>query len=411
MIEQAAVASSPASASTPASPSDAPLHAAGWQAARDLAYRVPAALGSETVSLPEAIGRRSANGVMALCDVPHYASSAMDGWAVAGDAPWRLVAAGPLRPHEATRIVTGGLIPEGARAVLRSESGTVQLTDGGILTRGQTASADEPADGMHIRPPGEEARRGEQVSPAGIVLNPAHIAVAAVCGNDTLAVARQVRVSLIFTGDEVVTHGIPVPGRVRDSFGPQLPALIRMFDAAISSQARLPDRLDALIESLQSDDDSQVVITTGGTGQSDADHLHAALARLDARILIDGIAMRPGGPSLLALLPDGRYLIGLPGNPLAAMMGLLTLLPPLFAGLQSIAQPKPERVIIGRAIADGRGRTRLMPYLLERGTAVPSRWHGSGMLRGLADATGVLVCPGAGAAEGDELNALRLPWN
>ncbi|HEY5224584.1 MAG TPA: molybdopterin molybdotransferase MoeA [Microbacteriaceae bacterium] len=407
---------------------DPPLRSADWHVARALAYRLPSLLSSETVSLAEAIGRRSANGITALCDVPHYASSAMDGWAVAGDAPWRLVQPHPsqsdplqprtLQPGEATRIVTGGLIPAGARAVLRSENGTVRDADRAterVLERGPNASVGEPTDGMHIRPPGEEARRGEQVSPAGIVLNPAHIAVAAVCGNDTLEVVRQVRIDLLLTGDEVVTAGIPAPGYVRDSFGPQLPALLGMFGAVVSSQQRLPDRLDALIDALSGTHpgtaESQLAVTTGGTGRSDADHLHEALNQLGARILIDGIAMRPGGPSLLAQLPDGRYLIGLPGNPLAAMMGLFTLLPPLLAGLVGLPEPTLEHVTAGRALADGRGRVRLIPYLIDQGGAVPTGWHGSGMLRGLADAAGVLICPGAGAAEGDMLEALRLPWD
>ncbi|TAM66060.1 MAG: molybdopterin molybdenumtransferase MoeA [Microbacteriaceae bacterium] len=390
---------------------DTVLYRADWHAARRLAYRLPSALGAETVPLAEAIGRRSANGITALCDVPHYASSAMDGWAVAGDAPWRLVESGPLQSGEATRIVTGGLIPAGARAVLRSENG---IANERVLERGPEASAGEPVDGMHIRPPGEEARRGEQVSPAGIVLNPAHIAVAAVCGNDTLEVVQQVQVCLILTGDEVVTEGIPAPGRVRDSFGPQLPALLAMFGAVVGSKQRLPDRLDALVDALSgtcpSTADSRLVVTTGGTGRSDADHLHQALNRVGARILIDGIAMRPGGPSLLAVLPDGRYLLGLPGNPLAAMMGLFTLLPPLLAGLLGGPEPTLEHVTAGRALADGRGRTRLIPYLLEHGRAVPTGWHGSGMLRGLADADGVLVCPSSGASAADTLEAINLPW-
>lgn len=411
-----------AASAIPAEP-DASMRSADWHAARSLAYRLPSPLGSETVPLAQAIGRRSAEGITALCDVPHYASSAMDGWAVAGDAPWLLIESGPsslrtLQPGEATRIVTGGLIPIGARAVLRSENGAVRDADratGRILEPGPNASVGEPADGMHIRPPGEEARQGEQVAPAGIVLNPAHIAVAAVCGNDTLEVVRQVRAGLIFTGDEVVTAGIPAPGHVRDSFGPQFPALLGMFGVVVTSERRLPDRLDALMDALShrptGTADGEVVVTTGGTGHSHADHLHDALARLGARVVIDGIAMRPGGPSLLAQLADGRYLIGLPGNPLAAMMGLFTLLPPLVAGLLGLPEPKQEHVTAGQTLIERSGRVRLMPYANVQGTVVPTSWHGSGMLRGLADAAGVLVCPGTGAAEGDVLEALRLPWS
>lgn len=155
---------------------------------------------------------------------------------------------------------------------------------------------------------------------------------------------------------------------------------------------------------------ADVVVTTGGTGHSPADHLHDALDAVGARIVIDGIAMRPGGPTMLAELPDGRFVVGLPGNPLAAMMGVFTVLQPLLAGLQGAGPPTLGRITVGQGISDGRGRTRLIPFLLQDERAVTSTWHGSGMLRGLADAHGVLVCPRTGAQTGDELETLPLPW-
>lgn len=95
-----------------------------WHDARRHSYLAPAALPVRRVSLAEAIGETLAEDVVALCDVPHYASSAMDGWAVAGSPPWRLVHAPTLQPGEAVPIVTGGLIPGGTDAVLQSEVGS-----------------------------------------------------------------------------------------------------------------------------------------------------------------------------------------------------------------------------------------------------------------------------------------------
>jgi molybdopterin molybdotransferase len=396
-----------------------------WHAARLRAYEAASALPVEQVALADAVGRKLAADITALIDVPHYASSAMDGWAVAGQAPWTVVESGPLKPGEAIRIVTGGLVPVGARAVLRSESGREdQSADGIGLDRTGAASAEEPRDGMHIRPAGEEARAGELVCEAGVTLNPAHVAVAAVCGHDVLTVARRARVDLVYTGDEVVTAGIPGPGQVRDSFGPQLHSLIEMLGGRTATERRLPDSLDELTTALTTATapalttaspspayaPADLIVTTGGTGHSSADHLHDALEAAGARILIDGIGMRPGGPTVLALLPDGQFVVGLPGNPLAAMMGVFTVVQPLLAAMHGVGLPALGRVAIGQDLSTGRGRIRLIPYLVRDGHAVTSDWHGSGMLRGLAEADGVLVCPEDGARAGDQVQTLTLPW-
>jgi molybdopterin molybdotransferase len=403
---------------------------ASWSRAREIAFGAAHALPPQSVELSAATGRVLAQPVLALCDVPHYASSAMDGWAVRGSGPWvpagaegsggagGAVGAG-LAPHEARPIVTGGLIPEGADAVLRSEAGEIGedastsvpgAADAGarLVLRGSPA----PWPGQHIRPRGEEFRRGDVGVAAGVTLNPAHIAVAASCGVDELVVRARGRVSLVLTGDEVVTHGIPAPGRVRDSFGPTLPAFLGMLGGEVVRQARLADDHELLVRALMADAfASDVVITTGGTGSSSADHLRRALVEIGARILVDGVAMRPGGPSLLARLDDGRLLIGLPGNPLAAMMGLLTLAGPVLAALGGATLPGLSRIRLADAIPQGRGDTRLIPFRLVEGRAWPSAFTGSAMLRGLADASGVLVCGASGAEVGAELGFLRLPWS
>ena len=382
---------------------------AGWAEAREAAFAAGSPLPPVSVPLSAAVGRVLAQPVIALCDVPHYASSAMDGWAVRGSGPWVLRAAAEARAaslgaNEACAIVTGGLIPEAADAVLRSEAGEV--------VGGELRASIEPFAGQHIRPAGEEFRRGDVAIDAGVRVNPAHIAVAAACGADELVVRSRGRVSLVLTGDEVVTHGIPGPGSVRDSFGPQLPAFVGLLGGEVVRAARVGDDLEVLASALSAEPTaSDVVITTGGTGSSSADHLRAALSRLGARILIGGVEMRPGGPSMLARLDDGRLLIGLPGNPLAAMMGLLTLAEPLLAALSGGRVAEPSRIRLAQAVPPGRGATRLIPFRLVDGLALPSAFTGSAMLRGLADASGVLVCGGAGADGDAELEFLRLPWS
>lgn len=388
---------------------------ASWARAREAAFAAATALPAVRVELSAAVGRVLAEAVVARCDVPHYASSAMDGWAVRGSGPWTLSASdeatAPLAPGEARPIVTGGLIPEGADAVLRSEVGEVVADGQGVGARQWLRSTVTPWPGQHIRPQGEEFARGDVGIEAGVRLNPAHIAVAAACGVDELVVRARGRVSLVLTGDEVVTHGIPGPGTVRDSFGPQLPAFVSLLGGEVVGQTRVRDDHDALVRALSADASaSDVIITTGGTGDSSADHLRPALDRLGAEIVIDGVAMRPGGPSLLARLGDGRLLIALPGNPLAAMMGMLTLAGPLLAALSGGVLPELSRIRLQQAVAAGRGETRLIPFRLVDGLAQPSVYTGSAMLRGLADASGVLVCGNGGADVGDDTEYVRLPW-
>jgi molybdopterin molybdotransferase len=408
-----------------------------WEQARQTAYRAGTALPHQTVPLAEALGQTLAEPVLALQDIPHYASSAMDGWAVSGEPPWALAGADsgepadlpwlrpaphaasgavPLAPGHAVPVLTGGVLPLGTTAVLRSECGLVR---DGILEPGDRARADEPRPGEHIRPAGEEASAGEEAIPAGVRLNPAQIALAAVCGHDTLPVLRCPRVSLLLTGDEVIEAGLPQPGQVRDTFGPQLPSFVTMLGGHMDVVSRVHDELDDVVGSISSEAldemslaraSSDVLITTGGTGTSSADHIRQALLALEARILIDGIAMRPGHPTLLAQLPSGRFLVGLPGNPLAAMMAMLTVAWPLLAGLRGAAFPAAAQVLAGADLGPLPGRTRLLPYRTTDGRAVPQGHHRPGMLRGLAAADGVLVIPPAGCRLDQPLQAVPLPW-
>lgn len=382
-----------------------------WHSARQKSFATPRPLREISVPLNSAVGRVVARDIIALCDVPHYASSAMDGWAVAGPAPWRLVDTPSLSPGEARAIVTGGLIPEGADSVLRSEYGVSVTVDGiPMLQTNADARSDSPKNGEHIRPAGEEVAKSDAIIRAGITLNPAHIAVAAVCGYDEVLVLPRPRVSLVLTGDEVVDHGIPEPGHVRDTFGPQLPSFVAMLGGEVTASTHLRDDLDLLIAAIEAHPDAEVIITTGGTGDSPVDHLRSALTKLHATIHVDGIAMRPGGPSLLAELPDGRFLVGLPGNPLAAMMGILTLVHPLLAGLAGHSEPALGSVVAGTELTGHPGVSKLLPYRLHEGEAVTSQWFGSGMLRGLAEADGVLVVPPNGALSGESVQSVPLPW-
>jgi molybdopterin molybdotransferase len=379
-----------------------------WDDARRIAYGAAAPLPSESVDLAESLGRRLATPVTARQDIPHYDSSAMDGWAVAGDGPWSLVESGPLTAGAATVVVTGGVIPVGTVGVLRREFGE---TVGRMLRRTPGARPGEPQLGSHLRPAGAEAARGDLLIAAGIPLNPAHAAVAAAGGHDRVTVTARPRVLLLLTGDEVIESGLPAAGQVRDSYGVMLPAAIEHLGGQIVSRMRVRDTLDATITALGSAEPGhELAIVTGGTGLSDADHVRGALGALGATVLVESVAVRPGSPSMLARLPDGRLVIALAGNPLAAVMGLLTLAAPAIAGFAGAQLAEPTAVRVGAAVAGHPESTVLSPCTVAEGVAALTSWTGSGMLRGLADATAVLVVPPGGTSESGSARALPLPW-
>jgi len=386
-----------------------------WEEARATAFTVAGPLPALDLALAQAAGRKLAADVFALQPMPHYASSAMDGWAVAGSPPWILAEPGRrLSPGQAVPIVTGGLLPPGAKAVLRSEAGLLSTDDDGlpVLVLGGAARPGEPKNGQHIRPAGQEAAQGELLAKAGTVLNPAHISLAALGGLDTLSVLGRPAVQLVLTGDEVVQSGIPAPGRVRDAFTPQLGGVVELLGGTVVGLRRAADNLAATLEALvdAEGNPADVVVTTGATGRSSADFLRPAIERMGGIFHIDGIAMRPGHPSLLAEFPDGRFLVGLPGNPLAAMVALLTVGAPLLARLGSSPMPPTFEVACGSPIKEYHGPTRIVPYRLVYGLASPCANTDSAMMRGLAAADGLMVVPPHGARMGEALTALGLPW-
>lgn len=386
-----------------------------WEEARERAWDVALPLPAHVVPLATALGRILAEDVFTRHAMPHYASSAMDGWAVAGSPPWILAEPGAkLSPGQAVPIVTGGLIPPGAKSVLRSESGLISKDDDGlpVLVLGGTARPGEPKNGQHIRPAGQEAALDELLIKAGTVLNPAHISLAALGAMDELAVLGKPAVKLVLTGDEVVATGIPAPGFVRDAFSPQLGSVVAMLGGAVVGLQRAADNLVSMLDALadDGDDPADVIITTGATGNSSADFLREAITAMGGTLHISHIAMRPGHPTLLAELPDGRFILGLPGNPLAAIVGLITVGAPLLARLGSLPRPATTEVACGGPIKEYHGPTRIMPYRLVYGLASPCAYTDAAMMRGLAAADGVMVVPPHGAKMGESLTAMPLPW-
>ena len=373
-----------------------------------------APLAAKWLPLQAACGRLLVDDLVALADLPVADTSAMDGWAVAGSPPWRVVAdlpAGrmlehPLSAGQCARIATGAVIPDGADAVLKVEE---SLLDAAGVHPGDPCAAPRP--GSNIRCAGEEAACGDVLLPAGVVVTPPVLGLAAAAGHDTLLVTPRASVDVFVLGDELSFSGPATPGRTRDALGPQLPAWLGAFGAAPPTIVRLHDQLADLTTALTTSA-ADVLITTGGTSMGPRDHVRGAVAQAGGTVVVEGVHVKPGHPMLLASLPGGRWLVGLPGNPFAACAALLTLVGPLLDGLHGLS---PAATVMATLTTDEPGRPgdghRLLPVRLSadgRAEILPS--CGSAMLRGLAHATGLVVVPPLGAAAGDQVEYLPLPW-
>jgi molybdopterin molybdotransferase len=379
---------------------------AGWLDARAAASSF-SPLPAHDCPLDQAVGLVLAQDVLARDDLPGFDTAAMDGWAVAGTAPWQVVGAvlagetaQPVGPGEAVRIATGAALPAGALAVLRRERG--REVDGRLAT-------DRPPEpGTDVRRRGSECRSGDVVAEAGMTCTPAVLGLVAAAGADTLAVVRRARVRVLVLGDELVREGRPVTGRVRDALGPMLPAWFRSVAAAVGPVEHVADTEEALRDALAprgGTGSADVVVTTGSTARGPVDHLHTVLEQLGAELLVDGVDVRPGHPMLLARLADGTPLVGLPGNPLAAVSGVVTLALPVIRALHGLPPGTPATVRLREAVVGHPVDVRLVP--VRDGT--PVHHVGPAMLRGLVHADALAVISPGGAATGDVVPALLLP--
>ncbi|MET9799743.1 molybdopterin molybdotransferase MoeA [Streptomyces sp. NPDC006368] len=389
--------------------------ATAWGEARAIAARVGRSgpVRSRRPALPDALGSVLAEPLVALTDLPSFDTSAMDGWAVAGPGPWAVAeggsvlaghAAGSELPDgTAVRIATGAPVPPGATAVIRSEHSRTGA-DGARLHADR-----DVLPGQDIRPRGQECRAGDELLPAGVPVTPALLGLAAAAGYDELPVVQRPLVEVLVLGDELLTAGLPHEGLIRDALGPMLGPWLGALGGHVVTTRRIGDDADALYAAVTGSQ-ADVVITTGGTAAGPVDHVHPVLRKAGAELLVDGVKVRPGHPMLLARLAPDRHLVGLPGNPLAAVSGLLTLAEPLLRGLSGRPAPEPYRLPVRDEVHGHPYDTRLVPFVRRAGHAVPLHYNGPAMLRGIAAADGLAVVPPGGAGPGDLLDILDLPW-
>lgn len=317
-----------------------------------------AVLGTEHVPLLDALGRVLAEDVISDIDVSPFDNSAMDGYAVrasdlagagpdtpvilrvvehipAGTAPTMAVG-----PGQATRIMTGAPVPEGADAVVQVEKTRSGELDGS--TGGTVEILHAPNRGEHIRARGEEVRAGDAVLLKGETLGPAGIGLAASVGHAELLVRRRPRVAIVSTGDELVdVTEKPGPGKIRNSNSYSLAAqtLAAGGEPHVLGVAR--DNEEHTRSLLSRAPEFDLMVTTGGVSMGDFDVVKKVLADI-GELDFWRVAMRPGAPQTFGTI-GGTPFFGLPGNPTSTMVGFELFVRPALrkmAGFESLARPR-----------------------------------------------------------------------
>ncbi len=321
------------------------------EAARSAVLECAEPLGAETVALASAAGRVVARDLVAPQDLPGFANSAMDGFALRAEdtsgadehspALLALVGesraghpfAGSLERGQAVRISTGAMLPDGADCVLRVEQS--RLSDGALVVH------HELSRGHDVRPAGDDVRTGQRVLAAGTQLHAGELAMAAALGMTELDVARRPRVAVVSTGDELVAPGRALaPGQIHDSNSLMLQQLARQQGAlAEHVAARTADDQSATEAALRSAlDASDVLVVVGGVSVGQHDHVKPALQAVGVREIFWQIALRPGHPTWFGQLPRAggppTLVFGLPGNPVSAWVTFELFVAPALRRLQ-----------------------------------------------------------------------------
>lgn len=301
-------------------------------------------LPAERVPLEQAVGRVLAEPALSRTDLPPFASSAMDGFAVRADeTPGSLpisarVAAGspsltPLPQGAAATIATGGAVPDGADAVVPIER--ADEADGQV----QIVEAVQP--GAHIRPRGGDVREGAVVVSAGTRLGPAQIGALAAAGVGEVRCSQRPRVAVLATGSELRPPGeVLGAGDIFESNRPMLAAALAAAGADLELLPVVPDEEAAHREALARGLAADVLVTSGGVSVGPHDLVRRVAAALGVEEVFWGVAIKPGKPLSFGVR-DATLVFGLPGNPVSSLVGAILFVRPALLAQQGIADPWP----------------------------------------------------------------------
>ena len=303
------------------------------------------ALEAETVALDDAAGRVLAEDALAAIDLPRFPSSAMDGFAVrASDTPGTLpvvarIAAGrpaprPLEAGEAMGIATGGVVPDGADAVVPIERVTEEA--------GSVVVPEHAPSGINVRPRGGDVEQGAVALSAGTVLSAPRLAALAAAGVAAPRCRRRPRVAIVATGTELRRPGEPLgDGEIYESNGLMLASLLAAAGAIVERHASIVDDEAAHRTALEAALATDILVTSGGVSVGPHDLVRPTLATLGVEELFWGVAMRPGKPISFGVR-DSTLVFGLPGNPVSSLVGALLFVVPALEALQGVPDPAPR---------------------------------------------------------------------
>ena len=374
----------------------APLLTIDEARARVLAAVSP--LEAEELLVADALGHVLAEDVVAAHDVPSFANSAMDGFAVrAGAAGRRLRIVGESRAGapatvvvgdgEAVRISTGAAMPDGADGIVPAEA----AEDGGDTVR----PIEDVVAGHHVRGPGEDLRARATVLRAGTTLGPAELGLAVEAGRATVSCTRLPRVAVLATGDELVAPGEPLShGQLHNSNAVTLGALVQRAGALLESSDSVPDDAAATRAAIgRALDGTDVLLLTGGVSVGPHDHVKPALIDLGVEEVFWRVALRPGKPLWFGTR-GSQLVFGLPGNPVSAVVTFLLFARPALALLQGRDGPPPRgRAVLGEAVPQQRFREECVRVRLVDGRALPTGPQGSHQLSSMLGAEALAIVP------------------
>ena len=378
-------------------------------------------LETEDAPLLEALGQTLAEDIDAPFDLPPLANSAMDGFAVrhedvagAGpESPRTLpvigqVAAGQLpdrrvTPGTAIRIMTGAPIPEGADSVVPfEETDEVERKAAGMGL--EEIAIRSGADlGANVRPAGEDVTKGQRVLESGAVLRPSELGVLASLGRTHVRVVRRPRVAILATGDELMAPGQPVePGKIYDSNSYSIASSVLRYGGVPKLLGIARDNLEDMNSKLEAGLDADMLLTSAGVSKGDYDFVKDVLQER-GEVTFWSVRMRPAKPLAFGQLnaPGGRKVphIGLPGNPVSAMVAFEQLCRPAILkmlGRTRFAKPMVRAVLRDPIInTDGRRVYARSIVTMEDGRYRASLTgpQGSNLLTSMARANGLAICP------------------
>lgn len=385
----------------------------------------------EHVSIDESYGRFLSEDLTATCDVPHFDRAPYDGFAVRSIDTSEANLANPIQfevidhigagmvsqkqvhKNQAVRIMTGAIMPEGTDAVVMfevaktfEENGTPYMSIKRQFKKGENVS---------FR--GEDAKEGEVLVKKGTLINPGIQAMLATFGYKHVPVAKKPTVGLFATGTELLeVEETLVPGKIRNSNSHMIAAQIERVGAHVQYLGKLPDEFDTCFEAVRTAlDKVDILITTGGVSVGDFDYLPEIYEKLNAQVLFNKVAMRPGSVTTVAHF-NGKLLFGLSGNPSACYVGFELFARPIIRRMLCSEKPhlRKETAILDVDFPKANPFTRFVrsAVSIENGRlkVSPSGLDKSNIIMSLAGANSLTILPGGtrGFTAGSEVDVLLL---